>query len=259
MTNTLTKLGALVGLLLMLVGLAALRPAHARPAHGLVKIQVIDDRGRPFREYPLATRGGSARAYLEAVQGEEYAIRVRNTSGERVGLVIAVDGRNIISGGRSELGPRERMYVLGPHQSATYRGWRTSKNRVNSFYFTDAGDSYAAAWDDYSAMGVIAVAVYREARPKPDPHTHRRLTPQGAAPEAEPGTGFGDEHWSPSRRVRFTPEHHATARHLLKYEWRETLCRLHVAPCDRPRNRLWPYPGHDEGGYAPYPPRRAWR
>ena len=56
----------------------------------------------------------------------------------------------------------ERMYVLPPHESATYEGWRTERDTVNRFYFTEPGDSYAAAFGDRSAMGVIAVAAFRE-------------------------------------------------------------------------------------------------
>jgi len=132
---------------------------------GDVEIEVIGDRGRSLSEYPLESedRPGIYKAYLEAKRGQNYSIQIRNRTNQRVGVVVAVDGRNIISGARSELRSDERMYVLGPYQKETYEGWRTGKNRVNRFYFTDAGDSYSGAWGDYSAMGVIAVAAFREA------------------------------------------------------------------------------------------------
>ena len=107
----------------------------------------------------------SYKAYLEAAKGLNYSGQIRNRSNERIGVVFAVDVRNVISGDRSNLSPNERMYVLGPYQQESYEGWRTGKNRVNRFYFTDEGDSYAGAWDDYSAMGVIAVAAFRENAP----------------------------------------------------------------------------------------------
>ena len=44
-------------------------------------------------------------------------------------------------------------------------GWRASLEAVNEFYFTDWKDSYAEAFGDRSARGVIAVAVYREVPP----------------------------------------------------------------------------------------------
>ena len=110
---------------------------------GKVEVEVVNDRGRPYPQYP------PRRAGIERVQGvcgggadQKYSVQIRNRSNQRIGVVIAVDGRNIISGDRSNLRPDERMYVLGPYQQETYEGWRTGKNRVNRFYFTDAGDSY---------------------------------------------------------------------------------------------------------------------
>ena len=114
---------------------------------GKVEVEVVNDGGRPYPQYPLDGRRGSSvfKAYVEAVRDQKYSVRIRNRGNQRIGVVIAVDGRNIISGDRSNLRPDERMYVLGPHQQETYEGWRTGKNRVNRFYFTDAGDSYSGA------------------------------------------------------------------------------------------------------------------
>jgi hypothetical protein len=243
-----------------------------------VEVEIVNDRGRPFPQYPLRRGGGSTvyKAHLEAVRGSNYSIRIRNRSDQRIGVVIAVDGRNVISGDRSNLRPDERMYVLEPGQRETYEGWRTGRNRVNRFYFTDAGDSYAGAWGDASAMGVIAVAAFREAvsypppRPKPwsedredNRHSDERRM-QSAPPaavdaprsmQAAPGTGYGESEWSPSRRVEFEPARRPFARFFLKYAWRDTLCQEGVIDCgrDRPRpyNRLW----DENDDYAPPPPR----
>ena len=250
---------------------------------GEVEVDVVSDRGRTLPEYPVRGEGGGGvyKAYLEARRGQNYSIQIRNRTNQRVGVVIAVDGRNIISGDRSNLRPDERMYVLGPYQQESYDGWRTGKNRVNRFYFTDAGDSYSGAWGDYSAMGVIAVAAFREAeRSQPQPWSQEgpgysdqrglRRAPSSAegAPRsmpAEPGTGYGETERSPSRRVEFDPERRPFAQVFLKYAWRETLCRRGVVDCeggDRPPrgNRFW-----NEGDrYAPPPPpprdeREEWR
>lgn len=231
-----------------------------------IEVDVVDDRGRKLSEYPLRSEAGPVvyKAYLEAVRGRNYSVQVRNRSNQRVGVVIAVDGRNIISGDRSTLSPDERMYVLGPYQQETYEGWRTGKNRVNRFYFTDEGDSYAGAWGDYSAMGVIAVAAFRENQPYPegpgfsDQRGLRRPPPSdsAAAPrlQSEPGTGYGESEWSPSRRVEFDPIRQPFAKIFLKYAWRDTLCRQRVIDCGgepppRP-NRMW----DEDNRYAPPPP-----
>ncbi len=226
-----------------------------------VEVEVVNDRGRPFPQYPL--RRGSKptiyKAHLEAVRNSKYSIRIRNRSDQRIGVVIR---------------PDERMYVLEPGQRETYEGWRSGRNRVNRFYFTDAGDSYAGAWGDYSAMGVIAVAAFREVvadpPPRPQPWSEGR---EGQPPSAErqrqsappaaaqmprmqsaPGTGYGESEWSPSRRVEFEAERRPFARFFLKYAWRDTLCRENVIDCDgerpRPPNRMW----DESDDYAPPPP-----
>ncbi len=247
-----------------------------------VEVDVISDRGRSLPRYPLRESGSAVyKAYVEAGRGQHYSVRLRNRTSQRIGVVIAVDGRNIISGDRSNLRSDERMYVLAPYQQESYEGWRTGKNRVNRFYFTDAGDSYSGAWGDYSAMGVIAVAAFREATPYQSPSQPwtqdspgysdqrglRRAPPASAVPRAqsEPGTGYGESEWSPSRRVEFDPERRPFAQFFLKYTWHETLCQQGVIECagsrQRPKNRFW---NEDEPeNYVPPPPprddREEWR
>jgi hypothetical protein len=89
--------------------------AAAAPAHSLgrallpgeVNIEVVSDRGNTFQAIPHQDfRQSSTRIikrYLEAKKGENYGIVITNSSPERVGVVIGVDGRNIITGKRSEL------------------------------------------------------------------------------------------------------------------------------------------------------------
>lgn len=242
-------------------------------AAGVVDIDIVSDRGFVFPMYTIAPARSQGvayqtrRAYVEAIKGERYGIRVRNNTAHRIGLVIAVDGRNIISGAKSYLRKDERMYILSPYSSAVYDGWRTAKDQVNRFYFTEAGDSYAGAWDDVSALGVIATAVYFEKVYYEPPVAERtpqdRTLPATPAPrregaakgsekaESAPGTGFGEGQYSPSRRVDFLPEDRPAERHFLKYEWRETLCRKGFVSCRPAKNRFW-----DDEDYAPYPPPR---
>ena len=130
-----------------------------------VSIEIVDANGQVFREFPVNARDGALRSYLLAEKGARYQVRVRNTTGVRLGLVIAVDGRNIINGARSELARSEPMYVLAPYGTQDYAGWRANLDAINEFYFTDWSDSYAEAFGDRSARGVIAVAVYGEVSP----------------------------------------------------------------------------------------------
>jgi hypothetical protein len=253
---------------LLLLGVGA---APAAMVGDSVQVEILTAKGLSLPLYPTGISDPKKKVYAEAVKGDEYTINVRNLLSRRVGLVVAVDGRNIISGQKSWLRNSERMYILGPYETGQYRGWRTGGDRVNRFYFTDAPDSYAAAFGDESAMGVIAVTVYPEIErvvsPAP-PAEHPREKAGAASPQASQakrapadrsmesaGTGYGREEFSPSRVVSFEPEVRAVETILIKYEWRETLCRMGIVSCAPPwppKNRLW-----DGGGYAPLPPRRG--
>ncbi len=133
---------------------------------------------------------------------------------------------------------------------------------MHRFYFTSPPDSYSLkTFGDASAMGVIAVAVYRE-KERPQPRLEQKkseIAPsaKGAARSMAPGpaenragTGFGEGSYSPVIKVAFEPERTPVRKTLLKYEWRETLCRKGLLRCGQEEaNRLW-----DQNGYAPYPP-----
>jgi hypothetical protein len=184
-------------------------------------------------------------------------------------VVIAVDGRNIIDGKKSDLKRNERMYIIGPYESNSFEGWRTAIDRTNRFYFTEPSDSYGEkVFADASAMGTIALAVYREKIPEIILYSERpsnmKDAPAGAAPSPlgesraagraelkkseEAGTGFGETTYSPSRVVHFDPESVAAEKIVLKYEWRSELCRKGIIHCG-PKNRFWP----DNQKFAPIP------
>jgi len=249
-----------------------------QPGPGDVSVEIVGDDGRVLRQFDVsrADEPGAGRAYLEAVKGKRYGIRIRNHRADRIGLVIAVDGRNIISGNKSHLRRNEPMYLLNPYQTATYDGWRTSDTEVHRFYFTRTDDSYADAFGDRTAMGVISVAAYAE-KPRPRQKrmyreesredTGRRAAPSAALGEsaksapaeqadAQPGTGFGEGVTSRVVRVSFEPSYQPFAKRFLKYEWRDTLVRMGFIRGPAPANRFWPeHVGQASGkGYAPYPP-----
>jgi hypothetical protein len=154
-----------------------------------IEVRIVTDDGRTLPTYPVKTRHNLKKVYAEAVKGDHYRIEVKNRLNRRVGLVIAVDGRNIVSGEKSWMRNNERMYILGPYESGEFSGWRSSGDRINRFYFTDVPDSYAAAFGDESAMGVISVSAYPEIqRYQPPP---ARLQSQPAPSWKNDGAGKG--------------------------------------------------------------------
>ncbi|HPV42983.1 MAG TPA: hypothetical protein PKX40_17535 [Spirochaetota bacterium] len=239
-----------------------------KPAPEFVDVRVYTDNGGEmprYRAYPRTCQTGSY-YYMEAVKGERYSIEVTNRSGQRIAVVVAVDGRNIISGARSYLKNSERMYIIEPYSSGSFNGWRTAMDRTNRFYFTEPSDSYAErVFADASAMGTIAVAVYREKQHavtpiRPPYGDDYRSGARGESKKSssemqrsesadrEAGTGFGETTYSPAREVAFEPESTMAGRIVLKYEWRQELCRKGIASCERP-NRFWPV----SDGFAPVP------
>ncbi len=245
---------------------ASLSPIPPNRPYLPIEINILSDSSGRLPEFPVNSDSSHYRAYLQAAQTERYKIRVSNNTDNRVAIVLAVDGRNIISGQKSYLQNTELMYILNPRSSEEYEGWRSGQNQVNRFYFTETANSYAAAWGDTSAMGVIAMAVYPE-RPRPQvmtPMSDMARTAPGAAKsmekrESAAGTGYGETTYSPSVTVSFEPLPDAIEKVFLKYEWRETLCKKGiVSACQIPpqpgQNRFWP----DNGGYAPPPPRRRY-
>jgi len=263
----------IASLLIAGVALAGPAPAHPQPltesSTALVAVSVELD-GKPAPLFPAPD--GSGRYYLEARPGCRYSVAFANRTGERVGVVLTVDGLNAISGER-ETG-RGRMYVLDPWQRTSVQGWRTSLQEVRQFTFVDERASYAArSAKANEKMGWIEIAAYRErrafvrsaprrelpARPAPveegdtagrsaaPANEAARDSAEGTAPKRHgdaqartyPGTGWGDRAHDPVVLVSFDPESEPSERVTLRYEYRSALVALGVLPRRvPPRDRL---------------------
>jgi hypothetical protein len=142
---------------------AARRPGHPLAPGSLVDVEVLVE----GREAPLYVAPAQLdRRYFEAFRGQRYALRIRNRTGERVGVLVAVDGLNVVNGERTSLRNSEPMYVLDPWESATIRGWRTSLSQVREFVFVDETRSYANRTDQANGdMGWIRALAFREQPP----------------------------------------------------------------------------------------------
>jgi len=237
-------------------------------------IRIVPDKGGEFLTVPFKDtkrkRTHVIKKYLEAKKGENYSITIKNNTAGRIGVVIAVDGRNIITGKKSFLKNNEDMYIVNPYGYTKLEGWRTDQNTVYRFYFTDKSDSYTIrTFGDSSAIGVIAVTVFRE-KERPEILYEKQMRGKkvpGAAsrPSAKSesglyesdtaGTGFGYEKYSPAVKVKFEPERVPSKKLLVKYEWHEILCNKGLIKCwQEEHNRLW-----DEDEYAPFPPGYIYR
>ncbi|MEO6066142.1 MAG: hypothetical protein ABIP49_10240 [Lysobacterales bacterium] len=134
----------------------------AAPIHAgsLVDLTVVDPGGNAFAQ--TLFRGDT---YVAGNPGARYTLRVANRSGERVLVVLSVDGVNVISGQTAS--PSQQGYVLAPWQQVDIRGWRKNLEETAEFYFTELPDSYAARTGRPLDVGVIGAAVFREVPPPP--------------------------------------------------------------------------------------------
>ena len=280
-----------------LVALAAASPAQSRslPVHSVrsvvqgpleVSVRVGGSTATLFQPVDRSDRW-----YLQAKKGGHYQVRVRNTTGERIAFVIAVDGINAINGRRSHLGADEPMYVLDPWQTTTVKGWRKDLGNVSKFVFVDEERSYAARTDQANGdLGWIRVAAFNEFRPiawRGDRGYIRQgeeVRERAAAPEAKdaapsrgemskngmgtdsyepgpptaaapsPGTGWGGNQKDRVRQVEFTPERFASTQVILRYEYERGLVALGILPRRVPNDRLWERE-HGTLGFAQPPTR----
>lgn len=219
------------------------------------------------------------RNYIEGRTGNEYAVRVRNCTGERMLAVLSVDGVNAVTGETAS--PDQSGYVIEPWGYVTVQGWRKSLDRTAAFYFSDPQASYANRTGRPDDVGVIGVALFRE-RPlprgrgwhsgeawndaqRPGSDTagavaqsrRAEAAAEASAPLAEGpslGTGHGRNEYSPAQRVAFErasprPEEIVA----LRYERRETLVAMGVLPPPRrvANRRPDPFPGVP--GFVPDP------
>ena len=147
--------------MLALVALAALLDlAGASAARADARLVQVDVIARDDNE-ALHVWRDHGQPVVAGRPGARYAVRLVNDSGERVLAVVAIDGINVVSGETASVS--QRGYVLEPWQRFEITGWRKSNDEVAAFEFTSLADSYAARTGRPQDVGVIGVAVFREA------------------------------------------------------------------------------------------------
>jgi hypothetical protein len=231
------------------------------------------------------------RVYIEAVEGEEYALRLTNPLPVRVGVALAVDGLNTIDARRTTARDASK-WVIPPRGSITVSGWQMSSTRSRRFYFTGERDSYAKRIGRASNLGVITAVFFRERReraeivsPRPlgsqsrdrDRNEARRKTQSDApsmraenegaasgrvlaAPKADDdyaATGIGRSVNNGVWRVELELEPQPAAEVTIRYEFREALVRLGVLPRPYPQfdplRRRERARGFEDNSFSPEP------
>ena len=262
-----TRVISLVGSLLLLIPCA---PAAAqegrvvRPPYGAFGVEVLVGGG------PLEVIYGRGRRYVEAREGAEYELLVRNPLPVRVAVALSVDGLNTIDARHTSAWDSSK-WVIEPYGTIRISGWQMSSSRARRFYFTTERDSYAARLGRASDLGVITAVFFRENRPRPYPVTpppyerdlprersdgrdesemrSQNETPKsrgsGGATAARPrydddyaATGIGRSVDHDVTWIQMPLERTPAAEVTVRYEYRDALVRL----------GLLPRPWRDDGG-----------
>jgi len=139
--------------------------AHSVADGNLVDVQVqVDGSSAPLYFRP----GTWDRHYFQAFQGRNYSVVLRNTTNQRIGVLVAVDGLNVIDGRRSQQRFDEPLYVLDPWETATIRGWRTSLDEIRRFVFVEEERSYAERTGQANGdLGWIRVTSFKDRDAQP--------------------------------------------------------------------------------------------
>jgi hypothetical protein len=162
-------------------------PARARAdagAPGPIALVEIVDRDTGER-LPVYSHEGQR--WVAGTPGHRYSVYLRNNAAGRILGVVSVDGVNAVTGETADWS--QRGYVLAPAQEFEVLGWRKSQRHVADFVFSALESSYAARTGRPDNVGVIGVALFREATPVPAPLTSGSAAPgdaQGDAPRDLP-------------------------------------------------------------------------
>ena len=260
-------------------------PEPAPASDDRFEVEVLVD-GRTLEEY-----GARGRHYVEALEGEEYSLRIRNPLGVRVAVALSVDGMNTIDARRTT-GWEASKWVIGPYQTITIGGWQMSSARARRFYFTTERDSYGAKLGRTANLGVISAVFFRERqssavivppphrrtpRPYEDDRLDRGESKARNAPSAQgrgsagaqsaesyprpddesAATGIGRNVRHDVQWVSLDLQPRAIAEVTIRYEYRDALVRLGILPRRHPRQdalrRRERATGFEDRGFSPEP------
>jgi len=107
------------------------------------------------------------KTYIEAKNGSEYVIEIKNNYGKRVLAVGSVDGLNVLTGKAAS--DTDTGYIIGAYSSEKIKGFRFSDDEWAMFKFGYKfyGNTYAQSKEDGSEKncGVIGLRIFYEKEP----------------------------------------------------------------------------------------------
>lgn len=153
---------------------------YASETNGYSVSVLVDD--SPRAEY---RRDGTV--YIEALRGQEFAIRLTNPMPYRVAVALSVDGLNTIDAKHTDAWTAAK-WILEPYESTTISGWQVNQETARKFYFTGETRSYGAALGQTKNLGVIEAVFYAERRRPVAKQEHRSYERRESSADTESGT-----------------------------------------------------------------------
>jgi hypothetical protein len=124
----------------------------------------------------VATYTHEGKTFVEAKDGTQYHLHVKNRNLHRVKVVLSVDGINIVSGKPATGEQEETGYILEPNESQTFKGYRLDDDSVAAFKFTKAEGGYAQVEQGLKGTtGIIGCKVWKEKVAAPVPVTIKEV------------------------------------------------------------------------------------
>lgn len=227
-------------------------PAEPVVPNQAFDVQILVD-GRPLAEYYA-----HGKSYVEAIEGAEYGVRIRNSLPFRVAVALSVDGLNTIDARRTTAWNASK-WVIEPYGTIDVTGWQMSSQRARSFYFTSERDSYGAKLGQTSNLGVITAVFFRERHPivvpvtppprsRPPYEEDRRSDNKSSGARTEgsavqrqgqiapvpddeyAATGIGRSVRNDVSWINLELESRPTAEVMIRYEYYPALVRLGILP-----------------------------
>lgn len=163
-------------------------------------------------ERPVKTYGHQGRTYIEAKDGTEYKLRIRNNNNYRVLAVVSVDGIDVISG--KEASYDGGGYIVSAYSSIEIKGYRKDLTEVGAFKFTKKKKSYAkAVTGSGKNTGVISIATFKEKQVAPQPvpqYVHNYHHVYWGTPPKQPAPVWPQDTWYCTTTDWNEPKHHGS-------------------------------------------------
>ncbi|MES2926320.1 MAG: hypothetical protein V4843_05870 [Pseudomonadota bacterium] len=161
--------------------LLALTSLHAQAIGRLAQVTIVN----PNTGARLPMYYAKGQYWVAGRPGAQYAVTLHNRSGDRVNVVLMVDGVDVLTGQTDEFtgqndGWRRSGYVFLPHARDRIAGWYKSSGTLPYFEFANVANSHADLTARSTKVGLIQIALFRQriidpvAQVRPEPSGQRR-------------------------------------------------------------------------------------